>query len=153
LVLPPELGFDAREHHGAADPVNASLNYGYGILYSKVFAKLVRAGLDPYVGFLHAIGDGRASLLYDFVEEFRQYFVDRPVLGWLIKGGRPELKDGLLVRESRAKLASLVLERLNSRVPYGGREIPAEEVIECEARELARDIRGQERHKPYIWPW
>jgi CRISPR/Cas system-associated endonuclease Cas1 len=28
--------FEAREHRGPADSVNAALNYGYGMLYTQV---------------------------------------------------------------------------------------------------------------------
>lgn len=152
-LLPEELEFHSRYRRGASDPVNSSLNYGYGILYAKVFAKITRSGLDPYVGFLHAWRNGRAALLFDFVEVFRQYFVDRPVLGWMLKQGRPQVECGRLTRETRERLAQIVLDRLNRKVNYKGAIIAAEEVIQVKARELSEEIRGGPTYESYIWPW
>ncbi|WP_322494895.1 CRISPR-associated endonuclease Cas1 [Chloroflexus sp.] len=41
---------------------------------------IVLAGLDPYVGLLHADRPGKPSLVLDLIEEFRQAVVDRPLL-------------------------------------------------------------------------
>ncbi|HLI47387.1 MAG TPA: CRISPR-associated endonuclease Cas1 [Chthonomonas sp.] len=85
LLLPPQL-FPGRVHQGAADPVNALLNYGYGILYSQVWNVLLLAGLEPFAGFLHADRPGKPSLVLDFIEEFRQPIVDRTVIALFNKG-------------------------------------------------------------------
>jgi CRISPR-associated protein Cas1 len=37
-------------------------------------------GLDPYVGFMHALRPGRPSLALDIMEELRAYLGDRLVL-------------------------------------------------------------------------
>ena len=42
-------------------------------------------GLDPYVGFLHSLRPGRASLALDMMEEFRAYLGDRFVLSLINK--------------------------------------------------------------------
>lgn len=152
-ILPSELGFTRRTRKGAKDPVNSCLNYCYAILYSKVLFKLYRVGLDPYVGFMHALADGRQALLFDFVEEFRQYFADRPLFAWLSKRGKPSMQDGRLDVQTRRKLAIMVLERMNNEVDYASDRIPAEDVILREANELADEIQGRSHHKAYIWPW
>jgi len=36
LILPEKYGFTNRTGRGATDPVNAALNYGYGILYGQI---------------------------------------------------------------------------------------------------------------------
>jgi len=49
-LLPARYGFKKRTGRGATDPINAALNYGYGILYAEVERALVLAGeqtLDP----------------------------------------------------------------------------------------------------------
>lgn len=43
-------------------------------------AALETVGLDPYVGFLHTIRPGRASLALDMMEELRAYLGDRLVI-------------------------------------------------------------------------
>src|SRR5204862_398077 len=75
-----------REGRGATDPLNAALNYGYGILYAQVERALLLAGLDPYAGFLHADRPGKPSLVLDLIEEFRQAVVDRTLIGQVNRG-------------------------------------------------------------------
>jgi len=69
-LVPEEYRFTGRSRP-AADLFNAFLNYGYGILYRKVERALVLAGVSPYIGFMHADGHQRPSLLYDFIEPYR----------------------------------------------------------------------------------
>jgi CRISPR-associated protein Cas1 len=55
-LLPNEYQFIKRTRQPAKDVFNAFLNYGYGILYSKVEIALIRAGLDPYIGIFNVDG-------------------------------------------------------------------------------------------------
>src|SRR5699024_1007042 len=70
--------FDGRSSRPAEDAFNAFLNYGYGILYSKIERCIMIAGLDPYVGFLHRDDYNQTSFVYDFIEPYRP-FVDLTV--------------------------------------------------------------------------
>lgn len=69
--LPKHLQFAERTQHPAMDPVNAFLNYGYGILYGKVEGALIKTGIDPYIGILHRDEYNRPVLVYDVIEIFR----------------------------------------------------------------------------------
>lgn len=71
LFLPQPFRFERRSQHPARDVANAMLNYAYGILYAKVEAALVIAGIDPYVGVLHRDEYNRPVLAYDVIEVFR----------------------------------------------------------------------------------
>jgi CRISP-associated protein Cas1 len=66
----------------AIDPVNAALNYAYGILESGVRQALTSQGFDVACGFLHADLKGRDSLVYDVMEPLRG-MVDGLVLRFL----------------------------------------------------------------------
>lgn len=120
-------GFPGRDQEGG-DPVNAGLNYGYGILKTLCFKSLLLAGLDPYVGFLHADKSGRPSLVLDFMEQWRPR-VDAVVAK---AAGQLETENGLLNHKSRLALAAAVLEEFGA----GRRPVSAE--IHREARALAR---------------
>jgi CRISPR-associated protein Cas1 len=69
--LPERYRFEQRSQHPAMDVVNAMLNYGYGILYSKIEGSLIRAGIDPYIGILHRDEHRRPALVYDVIEKYR----------------------------------------------------------------------------------
>lgn len=71
--IPEHLHFDERTQHPAQDPMNAFLNYGYGILYSKVEGALIKAGIDPYIGILHRDEYNRPVLVYDVIEIYRMW--------------------------------------------------------------------------------
>ena len=63
----------------ATHPVNAMLNYAYGVLESQVRMDVVAAGLDPTIGYLHSCQPGRPALVFDLMEPLRPV-VDRGVL-------------------------------------------------------------------------
>lgn len=87
-LLPEFYRFEKRSQHPAVDPFNALLNYGYGILYGIIEADLLKAGLDPSMGVLHADSYGKPVLTFDIIELFR-WWVDYP----LIELARAELFD------------------------------------------------------------
>lgn len=61
------------------DRINAMLNFGYFLLYSRINAGLRAQGLNPYLGFLHETGDRFETLVADMQELFRPH-VDRLVV-------------------------------------------------------------------------
>lgn len=79
-MLPEECGFAGRSRNPPTDPVNAMLSYGYAILFANIGTLIRRRGLDPHIGHLHALRDGHAALVSDFMEEFRSPVVDATVL-------------------------------------------------------------------------
>jgi len=70
-LLSEEYRFKGRSSRPALDPFNAFLNYGYGILYSRVEKGLIIAGLDPYLGFMHRDDYNQKSLVFDTIEPYR----------------------------------------------------------------------------------
>ncbi|HDN80362.1 MAG TPA: CRISPR-associated endonuclease Cas1, partial [Chloroflexi bacterium] len=155
-VLRADVEWLGRITKGAQDPVNSALNYGYGILYSQIEYALIRAGLDPYAGFVHTDRAGRVSLVYDLVEEFRQTVVDRTVFGLLNKGVEFKVgDDGLLVEKTRKLLAEKVLERLNEgEERYEGKRHKLRTIIQSQARHIATFVRGERpAYKPFVARW
>lgn len=88
-AMPPNdaMRFTGRQKRPAYDPFNVLLNYLYGMLYTSVHLSLLKAGLDPYMGVLHADRYGAApTLVFDAIEPFRPW-ADEVALG-LMLGGR-----------------------------------------------------------------
>jgi CRISPR-associated protein Cas1 len=83
LLLSGEFGFDGRNKRPPRDPVNAVLSFCYALLTTQCAAALEGVGLDPQVGFLHALRPGRNALALDLIEEFRAWWADRLVLSLL----------------------------------------------------------------------
>ncbi len=155
LLVPSDLGWPGREGRGATDSFNSVLNYGYGILQARVEHALVLAGLDPYGGFLHADRPGKASLIFDFIEEFRQAVVDRPLLGLITRGMVIEQDDARrLVEGTRRKLAERLNERLEATELYEGKRQPIRHILQCQARHIATFVRGDRPdYTPFVMGW
>ncbi len=144
-----------RTGRGATDPVNAALNYGYGILYAQVERAVVLAGLDPYAGFIHADRPGKPSLVLDMVEEFRVPVVDRTVFAMINRGTKLEMdKENLLVQETRRAIADSVLERLDKPERYERKKVALRHIIQNQARHVATFVRGERAvYKPFVVRW
>lgn len=80
-----DFPFYGRSRRPPKDAVNAMLSFAYTLIASDVTAALETVGLDPYIGFLHTLRPGRASLALDMMEELRAYLGDRFVLSLINK--------------------------------------------------------------------
>jgi CRISPR-associated protein Cas1 len=70
-LFPPSLGYHGRNRRPPRDPVNACLSLAYTLCHHEAVARIHEAGLDPFIGFLHAPAHGRESLACDLVEPLR----------------------------------------------------------------------------------
>ena len=70
-LFPPSLGYQGRNRRPPRDPVNACLSLAYTLCHHESVVRIHEAGLDPYIGFLHAPAHGRESLACDLVEPLR----------------------------------------------------------------------------------
>lgn len=157
--LPPkDFQFTTRSQHPGLDPVNAMINYGYGVLYSKVERACIIAGLDPYIGFLHTDNYNKKSLVFDLIEPFR-FFVDRTVLKLFTgkkctKGMFHKESSGVIILEKEAKelLIGNFNEYMDKRIEYAvkssktgkTRRIKRYDTIQAEAHSLANKLIGKE---------
>lgn len=69
----------SNRNRNAHHPVNAMLNYAYGILENEVRMHLVGAGFDLSIGVLHTSYERQQPLVYDLMEPLRP-IVDRAIL-------------------------------------------------------------------------
>jgi CRISP-associated protein Cas1 len=72
----------ATGSRNASHPVNAILNYAYGVLQSQVQIRLVSEGYDPMLGIMHSDRDDAAAFVFDMMEPERPKG-DRAVLAFL----------------------------------------------------------------------
>jgi CRISPR/Cas system-associated endonuclease Cas1 len=74
--------FNLAGNRNAAHPINAMLNYAYGILESQVRIKSVAEGYDPTIGIMHESREGSSAFIFDIMEPERPK-VDRSVLEFM----------------------------------------------------------------------
>jgi CRISPR-associated protein Cas1 len=155
LLLEDDVEFAGRERQGATDLVNSLLNYGYDMLYPRVHHALVLAGLHPGISFLHSFQDGKPTLAFDLIEEFRPQAVDRAVFSMITKGEELAIdaKTDRLTQETVRKLIQNILERLTTPIRYRSQEKSLQEIIHLQARLLAAHLHGKRRYRPFIGRW
>ncbi|MBI3786303.1 MAG: CRISPR-associated endonuclease Cas1 [Deltaproteobacteria bacterium] len=152
-LLVGRVDFQGRERRGAADAVNAALNYGYGILYSHVWGAVLNAGLEPFAGFMHVDRPGKPSLVLDLTEEFRQPVVDRAVIAHVNLGEPLNIERGFLELETRRAVAEKVMARLMATETYRGKQFQVRSILQMQARRAAAFLRGDGAYRTFAFKW
>jgi CRISPR-associated protein Cas1 len=80
-----EFAMDGRSRRPPRDRMNALLSFLYAMLMNDCRSAVEAVGLDPQLGFLHAVRPGRAALALDLMEEFRP-LADRLALTLVNRG-------------------------------------------------------------------
>lgn len=150
---------DGRTRRPPRDRMNALMSFIYSLLMNDCRSAVEASGLDPQIGFLHALRPGRAALALDLMEEFR-FLADRLALtlinreqidpeDFVMREGGAVMLEGdarkaVLVAYQEKKQESLSHPLLNEPVPVG--LLP-----HVQARLLARTIRGDaENYVPFL---
>ena len=144
--------FKGRNRRPPKDAVNAMLSFVYTLICNDVTSALETIGLDPYVGFMHTLRPGRASLALDMMEELRAYLGDRLVLS-LINKRQITIKDfiqqgdeGIVMTDTGRKI---ILTAWQSRKkeqithPYLNEKVSIGLIPYVQAMLLARFIRKE----------
>lgn len=154
-TLLPETRFRARlRQQLGRDVVNTLLDYTYALLYTCCHRALVLAGVDPRIGFVHTDGaDGKLSMVYDFVEEFRAVGADRVILSMLRRGTTiRRTKNDILTLPSRRKIARAFSRNLDARCRYRTERRRLGDIIELQARHLAMVfLKPAAVYKPFLY--
>lgn len=153
LLSDDDIGFEKRVRRGATDLMNMMLNYGYAILYNRVWQAILGAKLNPFDSIIHCRQIGKPTFVYDMVEIFRAQVVDRVVISLVQKGISLHTERGLLDTETRKQVSQGVLNRLNRYENYRGEELTLEDIIRRQMSEIARFIEKDVKYKPYIAKW
>ena len=161
LITAHGFSFTGRNRRPPLDPVNALLSFLYMLLVHDCRSALEGVGLDPAVGFLHAIRPGRPSLALDLMEEFRAFLPDRLVLSLL---NRRQLHSsdfttsagGAVTLSDQARKTVLVTWQKRKQEelthPYIGESCKIGILPHIQAQLLARFIRGDlDAYPPFIW--
>ena len=153
-LIPDGLNLEKREHQNAANIVNIMLNYGYGILYSRILSAITIAGLNPNISFLHKEQNNKPVLVFDLIEQFRAPVVDRTVIAILSKNTKVSKTENKLSEETRKLIAEKFLLRLKSEFIYRQKRTTLNDEIINQAKHLVDYLnRKANKYKPYIMKW
>jgi len=154
------FAMNGRSRRPPRDRFNALLSFVYSMVMNDCRSALESVGLDPQLGFLHAVRPGRAALALDLMEEFRAILADRLVLTLINRGQvsekdfeerpggavhmRDDARKTVVVAYQERKQEELTHPLLESKAPFG--LLP-----DLQARFLARTIRGEmEGYLPFL---
>ena len=159
LVRPDQrtaFAMDGRTRRPPRDRFNAMLSFLYAMWMNDCRSALEAAGLDPQVGFLHALRPGRAALALDLMEEFRPW-ADRLALT-LVNRGQLAANDFVLREgggvslqpDARKSVVVAYQERKKDEInhPLLAQSVPLGLVPLVQARLLARALRDDAA--PYV---
>lgn len=145
------FAMNGRSRRPPRDRMNALLSFFYSMLMNDCRSACEAAGLDPQVGFLHALRPGRAALALDLMEEFRP-FADRLALTLVNRGqvgpdDFVEREGGAVLLEGDARKAAVVAyqERKQEVLthPLLAESVPLGVVPLVQGRLLARCVRSE----------
>ncbi len=151
---------DGRSKRPPRDRMNALLSFLYSMLTNDCRSAIESVGLDPQLGFLHAVRPGRAALALDLVEEFRAFIADRLALSLVNRGQIVaddfEFREGgsvQLADDARRTLVVAFQERKQEEIthPLLEQKMPLGLVPLLQARFIARTLRGEmEGYVPFL---
>lgn len=159
-ALRKDFAFDVRSRRPPTDPMNALLSFLYAVLLNDCRSALETVGLDPQLGFLHAVRPGRMALALDLMEEFRSVIADRLALTLINRGQIQasdfDKRDGgavLLNDDGRKAVIAAYQERKQESLthPLLEQQVPIGLLPHLQARLLARHLRGDApAYVPYL---
>ena len=156
-LLPEKLRPQRRRKFKAYDGVNNLFNLAYEVLSWKVHRAVIKAKLEPYLGFLHSVQYGKPSLVCDLQELYR-HLMDEFVIGYSQdltpkdfvskdesvsrsrKGKRQYLKDSMTRRMMR-NLEEFFMTRVEIPAIRHGKSQAIGTLISEEAFQLAKYFR------------
>lgn len=154
-----DFRMDGRTRRPPRDRFNALLSFLYSMWMNDCRSACEAAGLDPQLGFLHAVRPGRAALALDLMEEFRAQ-ADRLALtlinrSQLSAGDFVQREGGAVLLDGDARKSVVVAyqERKKDELahPLLAQPLPLGLVPLVQARLLARAIRGDtEGYLPFV---
>jgi CRISPR-associated protein Cas1 len=149
--------FKKRTRRPPRDPINSVLSFLYALLGAECASALEGVGLDPQVGYLHALRSGRPALALDLMEELRSPLADRLTLTLInrrqLQAKHFEEKEGgavYLTEDGRRAVLVAYQKRKESEIEHRvlQRKIPFGLVPHVQAQLLARHLRGDLKHYP-----
>lgn len=132
-LIKKETDFYKRIKHPPIGIVNSLISFGNSILYGIILNEIYRTRLNPFIGFVHEVGDNKQPLVYDISEIFKPIIVDKVIFrvfnlniindddftktdeGYYLKDG-PRKK---FVEQIENRLSTVIHhKRLNRRISY-----------------------------------
>lgn len=163
MVKEDRAGFTlaGRSRRPPLNRMNALLSFLYTLVTNDCSAACEGVGLDPQVGYLHALRPGRPALALDLVEELRPVLADRLALTLINRRqvGRTDFEERAggavsLTEAGRKAVVVAYQQRKQEELthPVTAEKTPLGLVPHVQARLLARFLRGDvSDYAPFLY--
>lgn len=154
------FNFERRSRRPPLDRFNALISFLYTLLVNDCRSALEGVGLDPQLGFLHAVRPGRPALALDLMEEFRPILADRLALTLINRGQLTEqsfearIGGAVYLNEQGRKVVLAAYQQRKQKElthPVLGQSVTIGLLPHIQARLLARALReDMEGYLPFL---
>ncbi|MFC7332648.1 CRISPR-associated endonuclease Cas1 [Rhodocista pekingensis] len=157
-----DIRFTGRAQRPPPDPANSMLSFGYVLLGNRIAGLLEARGIDPCLGFFHALRPGRPSLALDLLEELRHPVVDRLVLRLCnLRMLKPDMFEPDAERPGGVRLTvegrrtfleeweAQLARPLREQGTPSGQRLDVHRLIQRQVDRLVADLRGGEPYRPF----
>jgi CRISPR-associated endonuclease Cas1 len=152
-LIGSDVFFEKRERRGATDIFNSLLNYGYGIMYSYLFQRIIVARLNPNISYLHKSQGNKPTLVFDLIELFRQPVVDKTIIS-MIRRRTKFVMDGIwLSQDTKNLVLENIMKRLDQSQYYHGKHFSMRQIIDLEIQLLNNFLEKESKYKPFVQKW
>lgn len=149
-----------RNRRPPTDNINAILSFLYALLKNDICAALESVGLDPAVGWLHAVRPGRPSLALDLMEELRSPLCDRLALSLINlrqlqpKDFESDIGSVKMTDNGKRTIIEAWQQRKREEIthPFLNEKICIGLIPHVQSQLLAKYLRGDiDAYPPFIW--
>lgn len=154
------FSFERRSRRPPLNRFNALISFFYTLLANDCRSALEGVGLDPQLGYLHAVRPGRPGLALDLMEEFRPIIADRLALTLINRGQLTDQSfesrtgDAVYLTEQGRKVCVGAYQECKKEEvthPLLEQAVPVGLLPHLQAHLLARTLRGDvEGYVPFL---
>jgi len=157
-LIKKETDFYKRIKQPPIGIVNSLISFGNSILYGIILSEIYRTRLNPFIGFIHEVGDNKQPLVYDISEIFKPIIVDKVIfrvlnLGMIDEKDFQITNEGYYLKdEPRKKFVQEIEYRLSTVIQHKrlNRKISYRSLIRMECYNLINFLNGKiKTYDPY----
>lgn len=148
-IIGNKANFTGRKTRGAKDLTNAMLNYGYAIIYTRIWGMVMLSGMEPFMGYIHKDRSGKPSLVLDIQEMYR--LIPEHAVITYINNSKKELPQEM-TDDIKKEIANKVVEKLSEYHQYKGKNFPMESIMQKTIRNISMFLRDKAELDLYTYP-
>ncbi|MCX7874614.1 MAG: type I-B CRISPR-associated endonuclease Cas1b [Melioribacteraceae bacterium] len=157
-LIKRETDFYKRIKQPPVGIINSLISFGNSILYGIILNEIYRTRLNPFIGFIHEVGDNKQPLVYDLSEIFKPIIVDKVIfrvlnLNIIQDDDFQYTQEGFYLKdEPRKKFVEQIENRLSTVIHHKrlNRRISYRSLIRMECYNLINFLEGKiKNYEPY----